>query len=55
VLLEDGTRDTVVPHTALENIVHAAPTGTSTRWFDAGHGLNDTAYLAAYRFLLKRI
>jgi dienelactone hydrolase len=55
VLLEDGTRDTVVPHAALENIVRAAPTGTSTRWFHAGHALNDAAYNAAYRFLLRRI
>lgn len=55
VLLENGTKDTVVPHAALENIVRAAPKGTTTRWFSAGHQLNDAAYEAAYRFLLRRI
>ena len=44
VLLEDGTKDRVVPHSALLNIVHAAPKGTTVRWYDAPHELDDGAY-----------
>lgn len=55
VLLEDGTKDAVVPHAALENIIHGAPKGTTVRWYSAGHALNDAAYRAAYRFLLGRL
>jgi len=55
VMLLDGTEDTVVPHEALENMIHAAPKRTTVRWFLAGHSLNDDAYRAAYRFLLARL
>lgn len=51
VLLEDGRKDTVVPHTALLNIAHAAPKGTLLRWFDAPHALNNTAYGDAFDWL----
>jgi hypothetical protein len=52
LLLEDGTRDTIVPHSALENVIHSAPRGTVVRWFNAGHALNDAAYSSAYSWLL---
>lgn len=54
VMLLDGSKDTVVPHEALENMIHAAPKGTTVRWFPTNHKLNDAAYAAAYRFLLAR-
>jgi dienelactone hydrolase len=54
LLLEDGTKDTVVPRAALENMIKAAPTGTVVRWYPAGHSLNDAAWQNAYRFLLRR-
>jgi len=55
LLLEDGTRDAVVPHNALENMVHAAPRGTLVRWYPAGHALNAKAYDDAFTWLLQRL
>ncbi len=55
VLLEDGTKDTIVPHEALENVVHAAPKGTVVRWYPAGHSLNDTAWQDADLFLVTSL
>jgi dienelactone hydrolase len=54
LLLENGTKDAVVPHAALENMVKAAPKGTVVHWYAAGHSLNDAAWHNAYRFLLRR-
>jgi len=54
LLLEDGTRDAIVPHSALENMIHAAPRGTVVRWFNAAHELNTAAYRTAFAWLLRR-
>jgi dienelactone hydrolase len=51
LLLEDGTRDEVVPHKALENMIHAAPPETIVRWYPAGHALNARAYREAFVWL----
>jgi hypothetical protein len=53
VLLEDGRKDAIVPHAALVNIVHAAPKGTTVRWYAAPHQLNDAAYRDAFDWLLR--
>jgi dienelactone hydrolase len=55
LLLEDGSRDTVVPHEALENMIHAAPRGTTVRWYPADHALNARAYREAFAWLLERL
>ncbi len=55
LLLEDGTRDAVVPHEALENVVHAAPRGTLVRWYPTGHALDPKAYSDAFTWLLQRL
>jgi dienelactone hydrolase len=55
ILLEDGTRDRVVPHAALLNIVHAAPSGTAVRWYDAPHALNRAAYEDAFEWLARKL
>jgi dienelactone hydrolase len=55
ILLADGRRDTVVPRTALENMIHAAPKGTLVRWYDTGHELNAAAYRAAFAWLVKKL
>jgi dienelactone hydrolase len=55
VLLEDGTRDEIVPHSALVNIALAAPRGTTVRWYDAGHALNRTAYREAFDWLAQEL
>jgi dienelactone hydrolase len=55
VLLEDGQKDTVVPHSALENFIQAAPHGTVVHWYPAGHALNATAYRTAFTWLLQTL
>ena len=55
LLLEDGTRDAVVPHSALENVVRAAPRGTLVRWYPTGHALDAKAYSDAFTWLLERL
>ncbi|HSP74280.1 MAG TPA: acyl-CoA thioester hydrolase/BAAT C-terminal domain-containing protein, partial [Gaiellaceae bacterium] len=55
VLLEDGTRDDVVPQAALLNMAHAAPKGTTVRWYPTGHSLGSKAYTDAFAWLLKKL
>ena len=55
VLLEDGTKDEIVPHAALLNIVHAAPKGTTVRWYDAPHALDLPAYGDAFDWLVRKL
>jgi dienelactone hydrolase len=55
VLLEDGTKDEVVPKKALLNIANAAPKGTELRWYDAPHALDATAYQEAFAWLAKKL
>jgi len=55
LLLQDGTKDTVVPHAALQRMIAAAPKGTTVRWYDAGHGLNGAAYTYHVAWLRKRL
>jgi dienelactone hydrolase len=55
LLLENGTRDAVVPHPALLNMARAAPQGTLVRWYPAGHELNDKAYRAAFTWVAKKL
>jgi dienelactone hydrolase len=55
VLLEDGTKDEIVPHAALLNIVHAAPRGTTVRWYDAPHALDRVAYDDAFDWLARKL
>jgi dienelactone hydrolase len=55
LLLEDGTRDEIVPHAALLNVIHAAPKGTTVRWYTAPHALDRTAYHDAYDWLARKL
>jgi len=55
VLLEDGTRDEVVPRKALLNVIHAAPRGTTVRWFPGPHALDRSAYDAAFSWLDQKL
>jgi dienelactone hydrolase len=55
VLLEDGTKDEVVPHAALLNIVRAAPKRTTVRWYRAPHALDSTAYRDAFDWLQRSL
>jgi dienelactone hydrolase len=55
VLLEDGTKDEVVPHSALLNIVHAAPSGTVVHWYKTKHALGTAAYHDAFTWLAGKL
>ena len=55
VLLEDGTKDEIVPHTALLNIVHAAPHGTTVHWYAAPPALNRAAYHDAFDWFARKL
>ena len=55
LLLEDGRKDAVVPSSGLMNIVRAAPRGTTVRWYDAPHELNDDAYRDAFAWLERKL
>jgi dienelactone hydrolase len=55
LLLEDGREDEVVPHSALLNLVRAAPPETDVRWYDAPHALNKQAYRDAFGWLAKKL
>jgi dienelactone hydrolase len=55
VLLGDGTRDETVPHAALLNIVRAAPSGTTVRWYDVPHALDRAAYDDAFNWLVRKL
>ena len=44
LFLQDGTRDTVVPHSALVAFSQAAPERTKVVWYPTGHALNNKAY-----------
>ena len=55
LLLEDGTRDTIIPHGALENIVRAAPPQTVVRWYPLGHELDSAAFTDAAVWLVKKL
>jgi dienelactone hydrolase len=55
VLLEDGTKDEVVPHAALLNIVHAAPKDTTVHWYKSKHALDNAAYHDAFVWLAAKL
>ena len=55
LLLEDGRQDEVVPRAALQNVIRAAPKGTTVRWYDAPHALDRRAYHDAYEWLAQRL
>lgn len=55
LLLEDGARDTVIPHRALVNVVRAAPPRTTVRWYAAGHALTAKAFTDATVWLARRL
>jgi dienelactone hydrolase len=55
LLLQDGRRDQIVPRSALDALAHAAPTGTTVRWYDADHGLNANAYHDQLVWLARKL
>jgi dienelactone hydrolase len=55
LLLQDGSRDQVVPRHALVELARRAPRGTEVRWYDAGHSLDEVAYAEQLDWLANRL
>lgn len=55
LLLQDGRRDQIVPRSALEALAHAAPNGTTVRWYNGDHGLNAKAYHDQLVWLARKL
>lgn len=55
LLLQDGTRDQVVPRHALVALARAAPAGADVRWYDAGHELDGVASVEHLDWLANRL
>jgi hypothetical protein len=45
----------VVPKTALDAFVGAAPEGTEVRWYDTGHALDDDAWREQLSWLSEKL
>jgi hypothetical protein len=45
----------VVPRSALDAMIRAAPTETTVRWYDADHGLNARAYHDQRVWLVQKL
>jgi dienelactone hydrolase len=55
ILLQDGRKDQVVPHSALVAIIRAAPKRTELRWYRAPHELNAAAYAFQLDWLVRKL
>ncbi len=55
ILLQDGRKDKVVPQAALLALAHAAPKGTTLRWYPADHELTAQAYRDQLAFLVRKL
>lgn len=55
LFLQDGTKDTVVPHSALVRLSEAAPAKTKVTWYPTGHALGNQAYRDQLAWLTKKL
>jgi predicted esterase len=55
LLLQDGTRDQLVPRHALVELARAAPAGADVRWYDAGHELDGVASVEQLDWLANKL
>jgi dienelactone hydrolase len=55
LLLQDGRDDQDVPRSALASFANAAPAGTTIRWYNADHPLNDAAYRDQLEWLAQKL
>jgi fermentation-respiration switch protein FrsA (DUF1100 family) len=55
VLLQDGSKDEIVPRAALVSLQKAAPHGSVVRWYPAGHELNAQVYRDQLAFLARKL
>jgi hypothetical protein len=55
LLVQNGRQDNLVPPADAEELHEAVPEGTTVRWYDAGHGLNQQAGWDGHDWLRDRI
>lgn len=55
LLIQEGERDVVIPRTAIDALIAAAPEGTEVRWYDADHALGPQAYREHLDWLQEKL
>jgi dienelactone hydrolase len=55
LLVQEAEKDLVIPRTAIDALVAAAPEGTEVRWYDADHTMGPTAYAEHLDWLQERL
>ena len=55
LLIQEGENDAVIPRTAIDALIDAAPDGTEVRWYDADHALGPQAYEEHLDWLQERL
>ncbi len=55
LLIQEGKQDAVIPRTAIDALIDAAPKGTEVRWYDADHTMGPVAYSEHLDWLQERL
>jgi dienelactone hydrolase len=55
LLVQEAEKDLVIPRTAIDALVAAAPKGTEVRWYDADHTMGPVAYAEHLDWLQERL
>lgn len=55
LLIQEGENDAVIPRTAIDGLIDAAPDGTEVRWYPADHALGPEAYEEHLDWLQERL
>ncbi len=55
LLIQEGENDQVIPRSAIDALIGAAPDGTEVRWYEADHALGPVAYEEHLDWLEERL
>ena len=55
LLIQEAEQDSVIPRTAIDALVAAAPEGTEVRWYDTGHAMGPKVYAEHLDWLQERL
>jgi dienelactone hydrolase len=55
LLLQEAENDRVIPRTAIDALIAAAPEGTEVRWYDTDHAMGPRAYTEHLDWLQERL
>jgi dienelactone hydrolase len=55
LLIQEGRQDEVIPRSAIDAMIAAAPKGTEVRWYDADHTMGPKAYSEHLDWLQERL